>query len=140
VALPLAGFRKIQETDYPVVTTILNGFLSKYKLRPHFDEAEVRHALRPRPGVVYTYVVAGADGRATDVCSFYGVPTTVLNHDQHTVLHVAYMCDPAPTSSRSPPCVSGCVRVAVRVCSFELSHARAMRATAWSRIPACMPA
>ena len=89
-----AGFRPIRGGDFPAATRLLNAYLSRYKLHQHFSEAEVRHFLTPREDLVYVYVVEAPDGSITDVCSFYCLPSSILNHHEHTELRAAYMCVP----------------------------------------------
>jgi glycylpeptide N-tetradecanoyltransferase len=96
-----AGFRSIRDADYQAVTCLLNEYLRQCKLHQHFEEAEVRHFLTPKEGLVYVYVVEAPDGRITDFCSFYCLPSSILNHHQHTELRAAYMCAPHAQPARA---------------------------------------
>lgn len=97
-----AGFRSIQDADYKGVTRLLNEYLHRYKLHQHFDEADVRHFLTPKEGLVYVYVVEAPDhGSITDFCSFYCLPSSILNHHHHTELRAAYMCAPHALPTRA---------------------------------------
>jgi glycylpeptide N-tetradecanoyltransferase len=88
-----AGFRQIKEADYPAVTDLLNGYLSRYQLCQRFSEAELRHFLAPQDNLVHVYVVEDpASGKISDLVSFYCLPSSVLNHPEHTELKAAYMC------------------------------------------------
>ena len=69
---------------------MLNEYLSKFKLRMHFSEAEVSHFLLPRNNVIYSYVVKDANKEITDFFSFYNLPSSVLKHEEHKILNVAY--------------------------------------------------
>jgi hypothetical protein len=89
----LAGFREIKEGDFAKVTELLNAYLSKYQLHQVFTEAEVTHFLTPKQDLVYVYVVEDDKGVVTDVCSFYCLPSSILNHHEHKELRAAYMCD-----------------------------------------------
>ncbi len=39
------------------VQTLLNKFLEKYKMAPHFSMEEIQHWFLPRDGVIHGYVV-----------------------------------------------------------------------------------
>ena len=62
----------MRDEDVPGVTVILNKYLRKFAVAPVFTEAEVRHHLSPRDGVVYSFVVEdeGKPGAVTDFVSF----------------------------------------------------------------------
>ena len=90
-----AGFRQIRDEDFPAATALLNDYLSRFKLRQAFEEHEVRHFLTPQEGLVYAYVVEAEDSTLTDLCSFYCLPSSILNHPQHSELRAAYMRAPA---------------------------------------------
>lgn len=53
-------------------------------------EAELAHQLLPVDGVVDAYVLRNESGDVTDLLSFYFLPSTVLNHEKHNRLEVAY--------------------------------------------------
>jgi len=92
------GVRPMREDDSPAVTALLAAYLARYAYAPVLDEAEVRHWLLPRAGVVYSYVREGADGVLTDFFSFYSLPSTVINHPVHSTLRAAYCYYYAPGS------------------------------------------
>lgn len=48
------------------------------------------HILLPRANVVNAYVVEGADGRVTDLCSFYHLPSTIIGNPLHSKLNAVY--------------------------------------------------
>lgn len=86
-----AGFRAIRDGDYGKVADLLNTYLASYKLHQVFTEAEVKHFLAPKEDLVYVYVVEGEYGELTDLCSFYCLPSSILNHHEHNELRAAYM-------------------------------------------------
>ncbi|KAF8949879.1 Glycylpeptide N-tetradecanoyltransferase 2, partial [Entomortierella lignicola] len=51
------GLRPIEEKDVNAVAKLLNKYLANCELAPHFEDADVRHWLISRPGVVWGYVV-----------------------------------------------------------------------------------
>ena len=70
---------------------LLQGYLGKFQIHLCFETVEeVRHWLLPRPGVVFAYVATDRDGRVTDLCSFYSLPSSVLNHPVYNDLQAAY--------------------------------------------------
>ena len=60
------------------------------KLAQEFSVEEVQHMLVPREGVVSTYVVENDAGEITDMCSFYYLPSTVINNPLHNKLNAVY--------------------------------------------------
>lgn len=85
------GLREMQAGDVKVVYELLNAYLSKFDVHLHFSEAEVAHFLLPRPGVVDTYVVENPQTKEIkDFLSFYHLPSSILKHETHKTLRVAY--------------------------------------------------
>eukprot|EP00826_Nyctotherus_ovalis_P050199 TRINITY_DN6131_c0_g1_i8.p1 TRINITY_DN6131_c0_g1~~TRINITY_DN6131_c0_g1_i8.p1 ORF type:complete len:326 (-),score=82.08 TRINITY_DN6131_c0_g1_i8:470-1447(-) len=80
----LPGLRPMVKEDVPQVHALFSEYLKKFRLYPIFTEEAVAHWLLPRKDIVYTYVIADADNKATDFVSFYVVPYTVMNHPQVT--------------------------------------------------------
>merc|ERR1711865_1280873 len=86
----IPGIRPMTEEDVPSACELLNKYLSKFELHPVFDHDEFRHWLFPREGVIQSFVVCNADGVVTDFLSFYALPSTIMNHPEHTSLNAAY--------------------------------------------------
>jgi glycylpeptide N-tetradecanoyltransferase len=87
----IKGLREMQKGDVKVVHELLNAYLSKFEVHLHFTEAEVAHFLLPRPGVVDTYVVENPQTKEIkDFLSFYHLPSSILKHEVHKTLNVAY--------------------------------------------------
>ncbi|KAF9169989.1 glycylpeptide N-tetradecanoyltransferase [Mortierella sp. AD011] len=85
------GLRAMEEKDVNGVAKLLNKYLSNCELAPHFEEADVRHWLISRPGVVWGYVVENPESKEiTDFFSFYALPSTVINNAKHSTLNAAY--------------------------------------------------
>ena len=61
----------------------------------------MRHFILPRDKVIYAYVAGGPPGSAlTDLFSFYYLPSQVLQHEVHKILHVAYSFYNVSTTGR----------------------------------------
>ena len=72
----------------PGVHQLLKDYLPQFKLHVNFTQEEVAHWLLPRAKVIESYVVVNADGKVTDLASFYHLPSTILQHNDN--LHAAY--------------------------------------------------
>lgn len=92
------GLLPMEDRHVPQVTKILENYLLKYRLAPQLSEDEVRHWLVMRKDVVYSYVVEDAERRATDLLSFYTLPSTVIGHEQYPTLKAAYMFYTVPNT------------------------------------------
>lgn len=85
------GLRLMTLEDAPKVHALLSNYLhSKAKLAQEFSVEEVAHMLTPRANVVSTYVVENEAGEITDMCSFYYLPSTVINNPLHNKLNAVY--------------------------------------------------
>jgi glycylpeptide N-tetradecanoyltransferase len=82
------GLRVMEARDVPGVHALLTQYLEKFQLCVMLSEADVAHWLLPRDGVIDSYVVASAEGKVTDLCSFYHLPSTILGRDD--TLRAAY--------------------------------------------------
>ena len=70
---------------------MLVEYLKKFKTHFEISLAEFRHFMLPREGVVDAYVVEDPESKKiTDFFSFYHLNSTILRHDEHKVLKVAY--------------------------------------------------
>ena len=85
------GIRVFKTTDVEAVTVLLNTYLEKFDLTPIFTPADVLHWFIPQKDIIESYVVEdpGSPGRLTDFVSFYTLPSTVMNHPQHTSIKVS---------------------------------------------------
>jgi len=86
------GMRKFRIEDTPAVTVLLNEFLSRFDLTPIFTEQDVLHWFLPQENIIDSYVVEDPDspGKMTDFVSFYTLPSTVMNHPNHSSIKAAY--------------------------------------------------
>lgn len=85
------ALRRMLDEDVPQVTALLSKYLSSYSLAPVMSEADVRHWLMPRDGVVFSYVVENENGKITDFISFYNLPSQIIHErTKHKELKAAY--------------------------------------------------
>eukprot|EP00386_Alphamonas_edax_P015128 GDKI01046290.1.p2 GENE.GDKI01046290.1~~GDKI01046290.1.p2 ORF type:complete len:485 (-),score=185.54 GDKI01046290.1:241-1695(-) len=83
--------RPMTKSDVPHVTKLIRNYLQSFHLYPEIDDHEVAHWLLPQKDVVYTYVRPTKTGNGvTDVCSFYNLPSSILNNEKHNHLRAAY--------------------------------------------------
>ena len=81
----------MKKTDVKVVTALLNEYLKRFEVYLKFSEAEVEHFLVPREGVIDTYVLENPETHEIkDFLSFYHLNSSILKHDTHKTLRVAY--------------------------------------------------
>ena len=95
----IPGLRPMKKSDVPRVHELLNAYLAKTRVHFHFSQQEIAYFLLPRDGVVHSYVVEDAK-QVTDFFSFYSLPSTVLRHEKHKVLNVAYSFYNVSTTDR----------------------------------------
>lgn len=89
--LSIKGLRPMKSSDVNIVTSLLNEYLKRFEVHLHFSEAEVEHFLVPREGVIDTYVVENEETKEIkDFLSFYHLPSSILKHEEHKTLKVAY--------------------------------------------------
>ncbi|KAJ6833468.1 glycylpeptide N-tetradecanoyltransferase 1 [Iris pallida] len=85
------GFRKMELRDVPEVTRLLRGYLARFAVAPDFDEDDVEHWLLPTENVVDSFLVESpVTHEITDFCSFYTLPSSILNNPNYTALKAAY--------------------------------------------------
>uniref|UniRef100_A0A7S2RFI4 Glycylpeptide N-tetradecanoyltransferase n=2 Tax=Mucochytrium quahogii TaxID=96639 RepID=A0A7S2RFI4_9STRA len=85
----IQGIREMVKSDAKQVQALLAEYLKQHKVFIEFDVEEVEHWFTPRKDVIYSYVVE-KDGKVTDFCSFYNLPSTVIGHPQYNHLKAAY--------------------------------------------------
>ncbi|XP_029977678.1 glycylpeptide N-tetradecanoyltransferase 1-like [Sphaeramia orbicularis] len=85
------GLRPMTKEDIPGIHSLLHANASKFHLSHILSPQEVEHWLLPRETVIDSYVVESNDGTLTDVLSFYGITSKVLNHPVHTSVRAAHL-------------------------------------------------
>lgn len=85
------GFRKMELRDVPAVTRLLKEYLRQFAVAPDFDQDDVEHWLLPLENVVDSYLVESPETHEiTDFCSFYTLPSSILNNPNYSLLKAAY--------------------------------------------------
>ena len=85
------GLRPMERRDVAGVTALLKDYLAQFPVAPVFSESEVKHLLMPVNDVIEAYVVENSSTHElTDLLSFYCLPSTILGHETHSRLTVAY--------------------------------------------------
>jgi glycylpeptide N-tetradecanoyltransferase len=79
----------MEEKHVKEVHVLLTEYLKKFDLHPEFTVDEIRHWLLPRDEVVYAFVIE-KDGKVTDMCSFYSLPSSILDNEKYSHLRAAY--------------------------------------------------
>ena len=64
-------------------------YFYRKKLHQEFSVEEVVHVFTTIPNVVESYVIE-TDGKITDFCSFYHLPSTVIGHTEYNKLNAVY--------------------------------------------------
>jgi glycylpeptide N-tetradecanoyltransferase len=89
---PTLALRPMEEKDVEQVHEIFNEFNSQFKLAPIFDSKDTtRHWHMPIDKVNYSFVVEDEDGKIQDFISFYRLNSSVLFHEEHQTLNIAYL-------------------------------------------------
>ena len=78
--------------DIPGVCKLLNAYLAKFTLAPHFAHDDVEHWLMPVKDVVNSFVIRhqSKKGEVTDLISFYSLPSQIFGHQKHKHLFASY--------------------------------------------------
>ncbi len=84
------NLRKAEKKDVPMLTTLINNYLSQFAVSPVYTEEEVCHWFSPIEDVLYCYVVEDDSGNLTDMISFYNLPSQVMNNPKHKMIKAAY--------------------------------------------------
>jgi glycylpeptide N-tetradecanoyltransferase len=83
------GLTPMLERHVPEVHQILYEYLKQFDLHPELSVDEIRHWLLPREGVIYSFVVE-TNNKVTDLCSFYSLPSSILDNEKYSHLRAAY--------------------------------------------------
>mgnify|MGYP001022008701 FL=1 len=71
---------------------------SKYVVKFHYTEEDVKHYFLPRDKIVYTWVISKTEVeggkkkvKVTDFLSFCSLPSHVMNNPKHDMLYVYFL-------------------------------------------------
>ncbi|XP_039270658.2 glycylpeptide N-tetradecanoyltransferase 2-like [Styela clava] len=84
------GLREMRKKDVAQCHTLYLDFVKKFNLTQLFTLEEFEHFFLPRPGIVQSYVVENAEGKLTDMSSFFSLPSSIMSHPDHSTLNAAY--------------------------------------------------
>jgi glycylpeptide N-tetradecanoyltransferase len=87
----IKGIRPMAKKDVKIVQELIAEYLKKFEVFLHFTNEEIEHFLLPRENVIESYVIENPEtGKITDFISFYNLPSSILKHETHKLLKVAY--------------------------------------------------
>eukprot|EP01059_Diplonema_ambulator_P002760 TRINITY_DN12408_c0_g1_i1.p1 TRINITY_DN12408_c0_g1~~TRINITY_DN12408_c0_g1_i1.p1 ORF type:complete len:484 (+),score=190.22 TRINITY_DN12408_c0_g1_i1:54-1454(+) len=86
----LARIRLMEKKDCKQVRALLEEYLEKFGVHQQWSNDEVAHWLLPKQDVIDSYVITNEEGKVTDFCSFYTLPSTVIGASKHKILKAAY--------------------------------------------------
>ncbi|KAF8234573.1 acyl-CoA N-acyltransferase [Tricholoma matsutake] len=102
VGLPsLVGLRPMELRDVPQVMELFNQYMNRFKMVPILNLAEAEHQfMMTRQAtedvgikkVTWSYVVENPEtNNVTDFFTFYSLPNTVIDNEEHLILLCAYL-------------------------------------------------
>ncbi|KAJ3098399.1 hypothetical protein HDU97_004027 [Phlyctochytrium planicorne] len=88
----IPGTRPTEPKDVDTIFKLLNEYLARFDVTPHFSKEEIKHWLLPKNNVVYSYVVEDPETKTvTDFYSFYSLPSSVIGNPKHNTIFAAYL-------------------------------------------------
>jgi len=87
---PAHNFVPLTFETAPSAFQLVSDYLLRTKLSPIYTLEEFCHWFIPRTGVVESYVLVGANGAVSDMCSFYHLPSSIIGHKKYNKLHAVY--------------------------------------------------
>ncbi len=74
------------------VHKLLSNYLKKFKVHIEMNIDEVAHCFLGREDVVYSYVIENRENpdNATDLCSFYNLPSLIIGNTEYSHVKAAY--------------------------------------------------
>lgn len=70
---------------------MLVAYLKKFPVHFEYTVEEFKHFMMPREDVIFSFVVEDPETKnITDFFSFYYLPSSILRHEEHKLLKVAY--------------------------------------------------
>ncbi|KAK3937198.1 acyl-CoA N-acyltransferase [Diplogelasinospora grovesii] len=109
------GLRPMEMKDLDAVHDLLSRYLNRFDLAPVFNKEEIEHWLvhKPESGeqVVWAYVVEDANGKITDMFSFYCLESSVIRSAKHSAIRAAYLFYYATETGLTTPVDRGALKV-----------------------------
>lgn len=93
------GWRKMKIEDASQVHSLLNEYLSKFKIYVKFSIDDIKHMLVPRSGVVSSFVVE-ENGFVVNFASFYHL-NSIINDSKYKELYAVYSYYNVPSKKYS---------------------------------------
>ncbi|UKK02363.2 glycylpeptide N-tetradecanoyltransferase 1 [Theileria orientalis] len=81
--------RPMEKKDVSSLYKLLKDHLTLFKLYQVFTQDEVHHLFLPQEDIIHTYVKS-VNGNVTDMCSFYSLPSSVINNPKVDKIRAAY--------------------------------------------------
>ncbi|KAA0192750.1 Glycylpeptide N-tetradecanoyltransferase, partial [Fasciolopsis buskii] len=116
------GFRQMTKADAPQAWEIVSKYLEQYKLHPIFSKEDFEHYFVPQDDIVNSFVVQDGEGRITDFCSYYVLPSSVMKCKQHSTLRAAYSFYNAATVTPWPALIQDMLIMAKQL-KFDVFNA-----------------
>lgn len=89
-------------------------YLKKFDLAPVYSQEEFEHWFVPRKDIIDTFVVEN-NGVITDICSYYHLPSSIMQHPQHKTLKAAYSFYNVATKTPLLNLINDCLIMAKKV-------------------------
>jgi len=87
----IPGISPLLAADVPSACALLNTYLDQFDIHIVYTEEEFAHYFIMRPMVVESFVVRDTtSGDVTDFCSWYHLPSSVMNNPKHSKMFAAY--------------------------------------------------
>ena len=91
--------------------------MNQFDLAPIFSEEDFNHWFLPREGIIDSFVVE-QNGVITDLCSYYHLPSSIMQHPKHKTLKAAYSFYNVSTKTPLIELINDALIMAKNVCYF----------------------
>ena len=83
--------RQMKESDCNGVCTLLNDYLSKFKIFKTFSNEEISHCFLPKSGIVYTNIIEDDFKNIIGMYSIVNIKTSILFKNKHESINICYL-------------------------------------------------